>query len=290
MTGYLVSLLTMAAIYGVAALGLNLQFGIAGLFNVGCVGFFAVGAYAAALLPGWLSGLLAGTAAAVVLGVLVAGLVLRLRGDTLAIATFGLAVAVQIAAVNLGRVTGGPGGIAGIVRPFGGGAGWLAVCLGVVVVAWVGLEWLDRGAWGRALRAVSEDDEAAAAAGQNVRLLRLQAFLLGAGLTGLAGGLYAHSTGFISPQDFLPVFTFQLYAMVIIGGSGRHAGALLGALVVWAVWSGSGQVLGGVLPAAWQAKAGGLRVMLIATALLAMLRWRPEGLWPDLVGRRAVRW
>jgi branched-chain amino acid transport system permease protein len=94
----------------------------------------------------------------------------------------------------------------------------------------------------------------------------------------LSGALYAHFTGFISPQDFLPILTFQIYAMVIIGGVGRHAGAVLGAFVVWEIWSVSGILIGSALPSGWQDRVGALRVVLIALCLLLVLLMRPSGL------------
>jgi branched-chain amino acid transport system permease protein len=306
MIPYFVSVLTLAAIFGIAALGLNLQFGIAGLFNVGCAGFFAAGAYATAIVTGphWTQGLggfglpvafglVAAPALAALLAALVAVLVLRLGGDYLAIATFGLAIVLQVTATNLASITGGPGGLSGIPLPLrdgtglAGGIAWLAVCLGLAIVAYAVLQRLDTAPWGRALRAVSEDADAAAATGKNVAQFRLQAFVIGAALTGLSGGLYAHNAGFISPQDFLPILTFQLYAMVIVGGVGRHAGALLGTLVVWLLWSGSGQLLATALPPEQQHKAGAIRIIVIASVLLAMLLLRPAGLLPERIGGRS---
>lgn len=302
MIAYVVSVLTLTSIFAIAALGLNLQFGVARLFNVGCAGFFATGAYATAIVTGprWTEGLggfglpvplglLAGLAAAALLAAVVAAVVLRLGGDYLAIATFGLAVVLQIAATNAASITGGPGGLSGIPLPFragarhGGDVAWLAICLALALLVHALLQRLDAAPWGRALRAVSEDAEAAAAAGKNVARYRLQAFVIGSALTGLSGGLYAHNAGFIGPHDFLPIFTFQLYAMVIVGGTGRHLGTLAGTLVVWVLWSGSGQMLAGLLPPLMQAKAGAIRVIVIACALLAMLLWRPAGLLPERV-------
>jgi branched-chain amino acid transport system permease protein len=292
----------VASFFAIAAMGLNLQFGVARLFNVGCAGFFAAGAYATAILTGprWTEGLggfglpvplglLAAPAVAALLAALVAVLVLRLSGDYLAIATFGLATVVQIAAINAVAITGGPGGLSGIPLPFragaclGGEVAWLAVCLALALVVYALLQRLDAAPWGRALRAVSEDADAAAAAGKNVARYRLQAFVIGSALTGLSGALYAHNAGFIGPHDFLPILTFQLYAMVIVGGTGRHLGTLAGTLVVWALWSGSGQLLAGLLPPLMQAKAGAIRVIVIACALLAMLLLRPAGLLPERV-------
>jgi branched-chain amino acid transport system permease protein len=160
------------------------------------------------------------------------------------------------------------------------------VCAGLAIASYAVLQRLDAAPWGRALRAVSEDPDAAAAAGKNVTRFRLQAFVIGAACTGLAGGLYAHNAGFISPQDFLPILTFQLYAMVIVGGLGRHAGALLGTVVVWLLWSGSGELLATALPPAAQNKAGAIRIIVIATVLLGALLLRPAGLLPERIGRR----
>jgi branched-chain amino acid transport system permease protein len=301
---YLLSLGTGIAILAVAALGLNLQFGIAGLFNVGCAAFFAAGAYATAILTGpqWSIGLggfglpvplglAAASLAGVGLALLVALPVLNLGGDMLAIASFGLAVIVQVAATNAASITGGPGGLSGVPLPFArdrpaGAAAWFALCAALALLAFLVLQALDRSPWGRALRAVSEDAEAAASVGKNVARFRLQAFVIGAALTGLAGGLYAHDTGFVGPDDFLPILTFQLYAMVIVGGSGRHAGSLLGTAVVWLLWSGSGEVLADLLPATLQSRAGAIRVVAIAAALLAVLLLRPAGLLPQRIGPR----
>ncbi len=86
-------------------------------------------------------------------------------------------------------------------------------------------------------------------------------------MCGLSGALYAHFTGFISPQDFLPILTFQLYAMVIVGGAGSHLGAVIGAVLVWSLWSSSGILLASALPATLQGKAGAIRVVLIATSV-----------------------
>ncbi len=296
---YLVSVSTMIAIYAMAALGLNLQFGIAGLFNVGCTAFIAVGAYACAIVTGppfshglggfglpLSAGLAAGAGASGLLAWAIGAGLLRLRGDTLAIATFGLAAVVQLAVTNLPGITGGVSGLAGIPLRIGpSNLQWLALCLALCGVVWAVLQWLDNGRWGRTLRAVSDDPEAAASVGKNVARYRMQAFVAGAALMGVAGALFARNAGFVSPQDFLPVLTFQLYAMVIIGGAGRHAGAVLGAAIVWVIWSLSGQVLATILPPELQSAAGAVRMIAIAVVLLAMLLLRPAGLLPERVGK-----
>ena len=96
------------------------------------------------------------------------------------------------------------------------------------------LERILRSPWGRVLKAIREDETAAVALGKSARRFRLEAFVLGSTLMGLAGALYVSFIGFVSPFDFLPIVTFQVWAMLIVGGSGNNRGALLGALVVWA--------------------------------------------------------
>jgi hypothetical protein len=96
------------------------------------------------------------------------------------------------------------------------------------------LERMVRSPWGRMLRAIREDEDAAAALGKNAFAIRLQTFVLGSMLMGLAGALYANFLGFISPQDLLPIFTFQVFVMLVVGGSGNNYGALLGAVIIWA--------------------------------------------------------
>ncbi|MFO0006425.1 MAG: branched-chain amino acid ABC transporter permease, partial [bacterium] len=91
--------------------------------------------------------------------------------------------------------------------------------------------------WGRVLRAIREDEVAAASLGKRAVSFRLQSFVLGSSLMGLAGALYVSFIGFVSPFDFLPILTFQVWAMLIVGGSGNNRGAMLGALVVWGVWA-----------------------------------------------------
>ncbi len=301
---YAVFSLTYVAIFAVAALGTNLQYGYAGLFNVGIAGFFAIGAYTTAILTGpeWPQsvggfglpvplGILAATIVSAIAALLIGAVVLRLGGDYLAIATFGIGVSIQLAALNSNWLTQGPNGLFGIPRPLreagtglAGNASWLAACVVVLLLVWWMLSRATATPWGRSLRALSEDQVAAAGIGKDVARFKLEAFVVGSALCGLSGALYAHFTGFISPQDFLPILTFQIYAMVIVGGTGRHVGAVVGAFVVWEIWSASGILLGSALPADWQNRVGALRVVLIALCLLLVLLMRPSG----LMGERAA--
>ena len=211
---------------------------------------------------------------------------LRLRADYLAITTFGIAVTVQLAALNAQSVTGGPFGIGFIPRPFSGLADQpsgfaLANFLLVAAVAgaaFVGLERLVRSPWGRVLRAIREDEAAAGALGKDPVRFRLQAFMLGGALMGLGGALQAHAIGFIAPDNYLPALTFQIWTMLIIGGSGNNAGAILGAVLIWALWSVSGAAITALFPPEMQARVAALQVVAIGTILCTILVVRPRGL------------
>jgi branched-chain amino acid transport system permease protein len=302
---YLTFFLVFAGIFAVMALGLNLQWGFTGLFNVGVAGFVAVGAYASALITGppdpgrfggfglpvvvgWLGAMAVSGIAAFIVGVAA----LRLREDYLAITTFGIAVVIQLVALNAEALTGGPFGIQSIPKPLAGwlGAGftWNLAYLGLVVTVlglcfWA-LQRLVASPWGRVLRAIREDELAAASLGKRAAAFRLQAFVLGCMLMGLGGALYAHFVGYIAPEDFLPVLTFQIWAMLIVGGSGNNAGAVLGAVLVWAIWSTSGGLIREILPAAEQARGAALQVVLIGVMIAAILVLRPRG----ILGERAT--
>jgi branched-chain amino acid transport system permease protein len=291
--------MTIALTYAVICLGLNVQWGQTGLFNVGVSGFVGVGAYVSALLTtppsadhlggfglpilvGWAGGALAAGLATLFVG----ALTLRLRADYLAIATFGFAVVVQLCLLNLQPVTGGPFGIAFIPRPFAGaahdpslfGALNLGVMLVVVLLLYLALERLGRSPWGRVLRAIREDETAALALGKNARRFRLQAFAIGGAIMGLGGAVQAHFIGFIAPDNYLPMLTFQVWVMLIVGGSGNNRGAILGAIVVWGLWALSASAIAAVVPAEQQARAASLQIVMIGVGLCAILLLRPRGI------------
>ncbi len=291
--------LVFATVFAVIVLGLNLQWGYTGLFNVGVAGFVAIGAYTSALLTtpetagrvgglGWpvVLGWIGAMAASGIAGLLVGLATLRLRHDYLAITTFGIAVTVQLVALNAQWLTGGPFGVQFIPKPmqgwFGAGVNWtlayLALVVMLLVLAYAGLERLVRSPWGRVLRAIREDEDAASSLGKQAFAYRLQSFVIGSMLMGLGGALYAHFVGFVAPEDFLPILTFQMWAMLIVGGSGNNRGAILGAYVVWGFWAVSGGLLRGMVPQAEQARAAALQVVLIGVLIALMLLWRPRGL------------
>jgi branched-chain amino acid transport system permease protein len=303
---YAAFFLTVAMSYATICLGLNVQWGQTGLFNVGVAAFVGLGAYVSAILTtpeaadrigglglplaaGWLGAAVAGG----VLALLVGALTIRLRSDYLAIATFGVAVALQLVFQNAEPLTGGAFGISFIPRPFAGlqrqalafAAANLALAAALVLVLYLALERLARSPWGRALRAVREDETAAESLGKSPLRLRLEAFVLGGMVMGLAGAVQAHFIGFIAPANYLPALTFQVWAMLILGGSGNNRGAILGAVVVWAIWAASAALIAQLVPASEQARASSLQLVVIGVALCAILLWRPQGLLPE---RRAV--
>jgi branched-chain amino acid transport system permease protein len=290
---------------GIVTLGLNLQWGFTGLFNAGVVGFYAIGGYThailtAAPLPGhlgnvalhWTLGLLGAMAVTALSAWLIGAVTIRLRGDYLAITSFGIAVTIQLVTLNWQELTGGPNGLTRLGRPL---AGWfdtpgsynlayLALLACIATLVYWALERMLRSPWGRVLRAIREDELAALALGKNARRFRLEAFVIGSTLMGLAGALYVGFIGFVSPFDFLPILTFQAWAMLIVGGSGNNRGALLGALVVWGIWTLSGIAVSKLLPPALAAQGAALQVILIGLALVGMLLLRPRG----LIGEEAV--
>lgn len=295
--------LTMAFTYAIICLGLNVQWGMTGLFNVGIAAFVAVGAYTSAILTtpdtverfggfgmpiavGWLG-------AAIVSGALswaVGALTIRLRSDYLAIATFGVAVTVQLCMLNLQCVTGGAFGIGFIPRPFAdlqgnallfslANCGLMAL---VVLVLYLGLQHLSRSPWGRVLRAIREDEVAAQALGKRPVRFRLQAFTVGGAIMGLAGAAQAHFIGFIAPDNYMPVLTFQVWAMLIVGGSGNNRGAIAGAILVWGLWALTAAAVSTFVPPEEQARAAALQIVAIGVGLCLTLLLRPRGLFGEV--------
>jgi branched-chain amino acid transport system permease protein len=300
---YCAFFLTIAMTYAIICLGLNVQWGQTGLFNVGIAGFVGLGGYISAILTtpeaaeriggfglpiaaGWAGAMLGGAVLSLAVGLLT----LRMRSDYLAITTFGIAVALQLVFQNAETLTGGAFGMAFVPRPFAGLQGDafafnlanLAVTCAVVLALYLLLEHLLRSPWGRTLRAVREDEVAAQALGKNPASLRLQAFALGGAIMALAGAVQAHFIGFIAPGNFLPMMTFQVWAMLIVGGSGNNRGAILGAVLVWAIWALSGAFIAEVFPADQQARAASLQIVVIGVMLCLILLWRPQGILPEI--------
>src|SRR5438067_1349613 len=296
MDNYLVAMATFAGIYALLALALNLIWGMAGMINLGLVGFFAVGAYVSALatkkagMPMALGIALAIVAAAAA-GTLVALVTARLRGDYLAIITLGFSEVIRLVASNEIWLTNGTDGISGITGPARGQvtpATFNLIYLAIVAVAVLGVLWLmDRlrtAPYGRVLRAIRDDDQVAAVAGKRVIAFKVQAFAVSAGILGLAGALWGHYTSFIAPDVFTPLVTIYVVLALTAGGTGNNVGAVLGAALVIFLMEATRFATGwvGMLK---PVQVAALREALIGGALLVVLRVRPRGLLPERLAR-----
>jgi branched-chain amino acid transport system permease protein len=272
--------------------------------NAGVAGFWAMGAYGFAILvtpavaPSFAAGhagfalpwpvaALGAAGAASLLGLAVAWPTLGLRTDYLAIATLSLAEILRLVFVHGGDVTGATFGIDNIPRPLRASDQFIsdlalaAVALALLIGVLALLEHLGRSPWGRVLKAIREDEDAAEALGKDTRRYRLQAFALGCGVMGLAGVIYASLSRTIEPRiSFTPLDTFLVYAMVILGGQGNHKGAVVGAAALYGfIWASLRfkdalpSALGDVMPY--------VRFILIGALLLGLILRRPQGLWPE---------
>jgi branched-chain amino acid transport system permease protein len=299
MTNYLVSLLTYAGLYALLALALNVVWGMGGMINLGLVGFYAVGAYASALLTVKLGlPIAAGVAAAFVLaallGMVVALATVRLRGDYLAIVTLGFAEVVRLVASNEIWLTNGTDGISGISGPGRGQVSpeafnliYLGLIVAALVVAMFLLERLRGSPFGRVLRAIRDDDQVAAVAGKPVLAFKLKAFAVSAGILGLAGALYGHYTSYIAPDAFQPLLTIYVVLALVAGGRGNNYGAVLGSVLV-VFFTESTRFLAAVVPGLKAVQVAALRELVISVGLLLILRFRPTGILPERLKSVAI--
>ena len=303
---FLAGFAIMASIYAIFTLGLNVHWGYTGLFNIGIAGFFAIGAYTSALVT---SPLPTGVRAHYVqqaigldlpfpVGVLAAGLVsgllaipigiptLRLREDYLAIATIGIAETIRRVFNNERWLANGPQGMVGLAQPLRDlfppnyyNFVYLTIVLAVLALVYIALERGIRSPWGRVLRAIREDEIVTEAAGKDVFRFKMQALVLGAVIMGIGGALYAHSVRAIQPSVFTPLFgTFIIWVMLILGGSGNNKGAVLGAFIVWGIWSVTGYLISRMVPVAWAAREPFIRLLVIGLLLVGILLTRPQGI------------
>jgi len=240
---YGLRVLTVAGVYALAAIGFQVVFGLAGALSLAHGAFFGVGAYATGILGSQLGWSFPATfpislALPVLLALLVGLPVLRLESHYFALATLGIAQVVLLLAVNAPDLTGGANGLAGVpgIAAFGAAVPrglplaavvWSLVALGGVL-AWR----LARGRWGRALTLLRDDPLAAATLGLDVGRLRLQAFALSALYAGAAGALSVHTQRVVSPEVLEFPVMVSILTIAVVGGRGRVAGAVLGALLL----------------------------------------------------------
>jgi len=293
MLNYFLFIATVGGIYGLLALSLNLIWGGAGMVNLGLAGFFAVGAYASALattaghapiVVGWMLALVAGGAA----GLVVTLSTTRLREDYLAIVTLGFAEVVRLVASNEIWLTRGTDGISGIPGPGKAvlGADFNEVYLMIVLVLLAVVFWLmrriDGSPYGRVLRAIREDAQVAQVAGKPVLRFKAEAFTLSAAIAGLAGALYGHFTSYIAPDLFLPLITVYIFLAVAGGGTGRPAGALIGAYLLMLLLE-SARFFVELIPLLSAVQRAAVKELLIAATLILVLRLAPGGLLPERI-------
>lgn len=246
MTAYLAHFLVMVAIYAILALSLNLLIGYSGIFSLAHAAIYGIGAYASALAALNLGvGFWGGIAIAAGVGAFASALVaipsLRVSGDYYVVASFGLQVVVLAVFMNWTDLTNGHAGLPGIPRP--NILGWVIdqpfeyvfLATGFALAAWAICWRLTNSAFGRVLQAIRDDEIAAQAMGKNVVLVKIVIACISSALGAMAGSLYAHYITYINPSSFALHESIFIATLVILGGSERLAGPIVGAFVLLAI-------------------------------------------------------
>ena len=294
MIDFFIYLVTMVGIWGILSLSLNLQYGTTGLLNLGQVVFFMLGAYLSTILVVIAGlpigvGMLGGIVVAALFGALIALPTANLRQDYWAISTLAAAEIVRLVFLNtqLGSpYVGESFGVSGIPRPlrawFSGAAYdafYMVLVLVLLALTFILVTWLVRTPFGRTLKAVREGDEVPLALGKRVSSFRIRVMALGGALGGLAGALFAHYNAYIAPEYFLPLETFIIWSMVILGGAGNYFGALVGTVIIQTIYN-STRFLDDWL-AIDAAVIGPLRMIFIAVLIILVILYMPNGLVPE---------
>lgn len=296
-----IDLATLVLIYVMLGLGLNIVVGLAGLLDLGYVGFYAVGAYTYALLAqyfgvGFWTGLVAAGVMAAFFGFILGFPVLRLRGDYLAIVTLGFGEIIRLLLINLTDLTNGPDGIAGIPKPTVFGfemarrpsvegemtlhqlMGWdfsgthmviflYLMALVLALVTFFVSNRLLRMPVGRAWEALREDEIACRSLGLNPTRIKLSAFTLGAMFAGFGGAFFAARQGLVNPESFTFIESALILSVVVLGGMGSQLGVIVAAIILT------------VLPEIAREFAE-YRMLLFGLVMVLMMAWRPQGLLP----------
>jgi branched-chain amino acid transport system permease protein len=286
----------IAGIYGIFALGLQLNVGFTGLINLGQAGFMSVGAYALGMLvvdAGWSlwAAFPVAILIAVAAGVLVGLPTLRLRADYFGIVTIAFSEIVRYVFQNA-AFAGGNQGILGYDTEWRDFQDWAsrhlaqiglgeATQLPLLIAVWttlfvclVVLRALQASPWGRVLKAIREDEDAAAALGKNVFSYKLQSLGIAAALAAIAGFFLAMNVTYLYPSEFDPGFTFFGYAVLILGGFASYGGIVLGTLILWTLIEGLRFLDLPLSPG----QAGSLRFIIVGLILILFSMFRPQGL------------
>jgi len=287
---YLAHYLVMAAIYTILALSLNLLIGYAGIFSLAHAAIYGIGAYASALVAlrfGF--GFWGGLVIAALVGALAAALVaipsLRAAGDYYLVASFGLQVVILTVFMNWTELTNGHAGLPAIPRPVV--FGWVvdtpfkyvALALALAALTYLVCQRLTSSPFGRVLQAVRDDEIAAAAMGKDVVRVKIVVAVLSSALGAVAGSLYAHYITYINPSSFTLHESIFIATLVILGGTERLAGPLVGAFLLLAIPEALKFL---AIP---DAVAAPVRQILYGGLLVLFMFVRPEG----ILGRRRVR-
>jgi ABC-type branched-subunit amino acid transport system permease subunit len=298
-----------AGVFVLLALGLNIVVGLAGLLDLGYAAFFAIGAYAYAYGASPFSGvhapfllmLVVGALVAATFGVLLGAPTLRLRGDYLAIVTLGFGEIVPIIFLNSDKYTEGTNGIGGIYAPdipfieFSILNPWpfYGLIIALVTISMVFIYRLQESRIGRAWMAIREDELAAASNGLNTVTTKLLAFALGASTAGFAGVFNASKLTLVSPDQFLSTVSFSILAMVVLGGMGNIWGVALGAFVIYTIQVVLLKQLNAFfaelhVPILEDINFVQYQFLLYGLALVLMMLFRPEGLFPSQRRKREL--
>jgi branched-chain amino acid transport system permease protein len=276
---YLLDVTFFFGIYVLLGLSLNIVLGEVGLYDLGHAGFYAIGAYATAILNTrfGIPVLLLLPVAAIAAGLfafLVTSPIIHLRGDYLCIVTIGMGEIVRLGLINNPLdLTGGPNGVYGIDSPTLGlikldsSMGSYYLIWVVVGLAAFALYRLQRSRIGRAWNCIREDEVAAQATGINVRAHKLLAFVLGAALAGVAGNLYACKLMVVSPESFTFWESCLMFSIVLIGGMGSVPGVIIGAAAI------------SLFPEIFRSFAN-YRMVIFGVVMILMMMFRPGGAWP----------
>jgi len=292
-----------AGIYSIFALGLQLQFGFAGLLNFGHIGFMAIGSYTMAMLivhaslPMWISAPIA-IATAMLFGLIIGIPALRLRADYLAITTIAFSEIIRIFILNSVRWTGGPQGLLGFATEytdFSRSAGrrlssithigfdpdrvLLVLVWPTVLLLYLVLRKLTRSPWGRVLRAIREDEDAADALGKNPLAYKLQALAIGSAFAAIAGIFFSYQLLYLTPTEFEPLFTFFAWVIVLLGGTARLGGVPVGAVIFAVIFAGTRFLEFWPLSLLDDGDRAAVRLIVVGLILIGLMAFRPQGIF-----------
>jgi ABC-type branched-subunit amino acid transport system permease subunit len=285
---FVIYLLTMIGIYGLLAMSLNFQVGFTGLINFGQVAFFCIGAYTSSLLvvkagAPVVVAFLSGMALSGIFGYIMSIPTKSLKSDYWAIATLASAEIIRLIALNEAWLTAGPFGVMGIpqilkdyISKDAYPVFYLLFVIACIVVVYFFLGMLANSPFGRNLKAIRDEEELCLSLGKDTQKLKLQAMIVAGAVGGLAGALFAFYITFISPENFQPIETFLMWAMIIVGGRGNFMGAIVGAVVIQ-LFNVSTRFLGNYVPLGSDSMAA-LRMTIIGVLIIVFLLFRPEGL------------